>query len=161
MNMSKTDSLHYELCCKAATWIRQPMNNERWHSPYQLSTVELVCTGKELADVYATNGEISCVIEVKTSHKDYEVDGCKYTRFKPDEGLGDFRYYLCPAGMISENELPPFWGLLYYDNGKISKVRSAIQQPSDKRMDIFVLTSIMRREGLLGKTYNYRKEKKD
>lgn len=154
--MSKTDSLHYELCCKAATWIRQPKNGEKWFAPFSLSTVELVCTGQELTDVYATNGEISCVIEVKTSHKDFEVDGAKYTRRHPDEGLGDFRYYLCPAGLIQIDELPPYWGLLYYENGKIRKVKSAIQQPTDRRFDLFILTSIMRREGLLGKTYNYR-----
>lgn len=156
--MSKTDSLHYELCCKAATWIRQPRNREKWHNQYQLSVVELVCTGKELTDVYATNGEISCIIEAKTSHQDFEVDGAKYTRLRPDEGLGDFRYYLCPEGLIKENELPPYWGLLYYKDGKIVKVKSAIQQSCDKRAELFVMLSIMRREGLLGKTYNYRKE---
>ena len=158
MTMSKTDSLHYDLCRMAATWIRQPKNKEKWHSPYNLSTVELVCYGVCLPDVYATNGEISAIIEVKTSHSDYERDGAKYSLLKPDRAIGDFRYYLCPENIIKIDELPPYWGLLYYKDGKIKKIRSAIRQPCDRTLDMFVLMSIMRREGLLGKTYNYRKQ---
>ena len=75
----------------------------------------------------------------------------------PEKGIGDYRYYLCPYGVIKTEELPPHWGLLYYENDKITKIQAAEMQSSDKRMDIFVMMSIMRREGLLCKTYNYRK----
>jgi len=34
-------------------------------------------------------------------------------------GLGVYRFYLCPVGLIQPEELPPKWGLLYAENGKV------------------------------------------
>lgn len=157
--MSATKSLHYELACKAATWIRQRKNAEPWKTPYNISAVELVCMGAENPDVYATNGCDSVVIEVKVSHSDFMADKKKFARNKDNENyaMGTFRYYLCPEGVISQDELPEQWGLLYYVNGKIKKIVQAPEQKNVERIwDIMVLWSIMRREGLVGKTYNYR-----
>lgn len=154
--MSATNSLHYELCCKGATWIRQPKNREPWQSAYCMSVVELVTLSAENPDIYATNGVVSCNIEVKTSHNDFVNDKKKISRIDNKYAIGDFRYYLCPEGVISPCELPPNWGLLYYDGKKIRKVVQAEYQPSEKIWDMLMLTSIMRREGILGKTLNYR-----
>lgn len=156
--MSASNSLHYELCCKGATWIRQRKNAEPWRAVNLLSVVEIICYGAENPDVYATNGTDSTVIEVKTSHADFLADQKKLTRREAKYAMGDYRYYLCPEGIIKPEELPENWGLLYYDNGKIRKIVQAGRfQNVDKVWDMLLLTSIMRREGLLGKTYNYRK----
>lgn len=154
--MSNTKSLHYELCCKAATWIRQPKNREPWKTQYILSAVEIICVGAENPDVYATTGEVSAIIEVKTSHADFLADQKKYTRTHTEWAMGDFRYYLCPEGIIKPEELPQNWGLLYYRDGKIQKIVQAQIQPCCRLCDLFVVTSIMRREGLTGRTFNYR-----
>lgn len=161
MTMSNTNSLHYELCVKGATWIRQPKNREPWHSTYLFSCVELVCAGAENPDIYANNGTHSCVIEVKTSHADFMADQKKISRSNGEYAMGDYRYYLCPEGVIKPEELPEKWGLLYYKDGKISKVVQAALNPSPKIWDMLLMVSIMRREGLLGKTYNYRTIKED
>lgn len=154
--MSATNSLHYELCCKGATWIRQRNNAETWKTPNALSVVEIVCYGAENPDIYATNGCESTVIEVKTSHTDFLADQKKFSRTHTGYAMGDFRYYLCPEGIIKPEELPADWGLLYYCNGKIRKVVQAKQQKAEKLWDLMLLSSILRREGIWGKTLNYR-----
>lgn len=157
--MSATNSLHYELCCKGATWIRQRNNAEPWQTPYCVSVVELVTQGAENPDIYATNGCVSCNIEVKTSHNDFMADRKKISRQDNKYATGDFRYYLCPENVIKEEELPENWGLLYYDGKKIRKVKQAVRQTSDKVWDLMILASILRREGITGKTLNYRTKK--
>ena len=156
--MSATNSLHYELCCKGATWIRQRKNAEPWKAANILSVVEIICYGAENPDIYATNGCESTVIEVKTSHQDFLADKKKFSRKNSDYAMGDFRYYLCPEGIIKPEELPSNWGLLYYCKGKIKKIVQATQQKSDKIWDLMLLSSILRREGITGKTLNYRKK---
>ena len=39
--------------------------------------------------------------------------------------MGNCRFYLCPEGLIKEEELPDKWGLLYEKNGKIRTIREA------------------------------------
>lgn len=155
--MSSTNSLHYELCVKGAVWIRQRKNAEPWKAANILSAVELICYGAENPDVYAFNGCESTIIEVKTSHNDFLADQKKFSRTNPEFAMGNFRYYLCPEGIISPDELPENWGLLYYNNGKIRKVVNAVEQTPDRIWDVMLLASILRREGITGKTLNYRK----
>ncbi|NVL49910.1 adenylosuccinate synthase [Pseudomonas syringae pv. actinidiae] len=52
------------------------------------------------------------VVEVKTSRSDFLADRKKPHRSE-GEGMGLFRYFMCPEGLISPTELPPRWGLIY------------------------------------------------
>lgn len=163
--MSATKSLHYQLCCEGAKYIIQPRAAELWQSQNMLSTVELVCYGTELTDVYATNRETSTIIEVKTSHADFLNDRKKYARSKEAETarhqLGNFRYYLCPEGVIKPEELPEGWGLLYWDGRKVSKIVPAPKVwETNHKYDMFVLCSIISRECGTHKVFNYRETKK-
>lgn len=160
--MSKTNSLHYQLCCEGAKYIIQPRAAEPWQTPNMLSTVELVCYGTELADVYATNRCTSTVIEVKTTHSDFINDKKKYARSEQAEKckqqLGNYRYYLCPEGVIKPDELPEGWGLLTWNGKKISKTVPAPKCfETDHKYDMFVLCSIIARECGTHKIFNYRK----
>ena len=38
----------------------------------------------------------------------------------PESGMGQLRYYFCPLGVIRPEDLPPKWGLLYVDRGKVT-----------------------------------------
>lgn len=61
----------------------------------------------------------SVVIEVKVSRSDFLNDKRKSFRTNTDEGMGKQRFYLCPKGMITKEELPAGWGLVYvYEDGK-------------------------------------------
>lgn len=78
---------------------------------------------KEVPDIYAIDRIGTYMIEVKVSHKDFWADAKKPFRQRPKEGLGRFRYYACPAGMIKQSELPPKWGLIYvHPEGEIEVV---------------------------------------
>lgn len=159
--MSKTDSLHYELCCLGAKFLKSRKNAEPWEIPNKYVAVELVTLTAENPDVWATNGYHTTLVEVKTSHSDFLADQKKWSRSKAaelsDKQLGNYRYYLCPEGVIDESEIPDKWGLLVYDGKKIIKVRNAIYQKSSTDAELLVLTSIMRREGIKPQIFNYRK----
>ncbi|MDF2461987.1 MAG: hypothetical protein K0Q43_222 [Ramlibacter sp.] len=55
----------------------------------------------------------SFLVECKTSRADFRADRHKAFRMEPETGMGSFRYYMCPPGLIRAEDLPPRWGLLY------------------------------------------------
>ena len=64
--MSKTDSLHYRLCCEGAKWMRK----QEWGT-YHTVAVELCTVNVENPDVWGTTGFKSMLIEVKTSRASF------------------------------------------------------------------------------------------
>ncbi|WP_059942554.1 hypothetical protein [Burkholderia ubonensis] len=61
------------------------------------------------AGVYA---ECSIVIECKTSRADYLADAKKPHRINREKGMGQYRYFMAPEGMLKFAELPHGWGLI-------------------------------------------------
>ena len=172
--MSKTDSLHYQLCIEGAKWLhRQKRNINRCekkycHKPefcrscyrYKYVAVELCTCGTENCDVWGYDGIYTAVIEVKTSHADFLADQKKWWRGEEAEEMnakaGTFRWYLCPEGIISPEEVPEGWGLLYWDGKKIIYVKGAPKHENTASADLKILSSILRRENFPQKIYNYR-----
>lgn len=58
----------------------------------------------------------SVIVEVKVSRSDFLADAKKPHRNGSVIGLGNWRYYLCPEGVIKRDEIPDNWGLLYVNN---------------------------------------------
>jgi hypothetical protein len=82
---------------------------------------ELKSYAKEIPDVIGFGNGASIIIECKASRADFLQDKNKEHRKK---GMGVFRYYLCPEGMISTDELPDKWGLIYVSqSGKTKCVK--------------------------------------
>ena len=172
--MSKTDSLHYQLCVEGAKWLhRQKRDINRCpkkycHKPefcrscyrYKYVAVELCTVGTENCDVWGFDGNYTSIIEVKTSHADFLADKKKWWRGEEAEKLnckaGRFRWYLCPEGVIKPEEVPEGWGLLYWDGKKIVYVKGAPTHENTARADLLILSSILRREYFPQKIYNYR-----
>jgi len=71
---------------------------------------------------FASGGH-SLLIEVKTSRSDFLSDSRKRFRKDPKIGMGSYRYYLCPKGLIKREELPEGWGLIYVDD----KLRARVE----------------------------------
>ena len=159
--MSKTDSLHYQLCCLGGKFLKSRKSAEPWECANKYVAVELVTLTAENPDIWATNGYHTTLVEVKTSHADFLADQKKWVRSeeaqKADMCLGNFRYYLCPKGVISEDELPEKWGLLEFDGKTITKVKRATYQKSSTDAELLVLTSVMRRCGIKQQIFNFRK----
>lgn len=162
--MSKTDSLHHQLCCLGAKYLKSKKSAELYSSPNKYVAVELITLTAENPDVWATNGYRTTLIEVKTSHADFLADKKKWVRSEAaeiaDKCLGNYRYYLCPQGMISIDELPDKWGLLVFDGKKIIKVKPASYMKSSTDAELLVMSSIMRRLGIKPQIFNFRETKK-
>lgn len=77
--MSATNSLHYQLCCEGAKWLRNKKNRERWRGHWKYIWVEPGLIG-ENPDIWAFNGDDTICIEVKTSHADFMADRKKWWR---------------------------------------------------------------------------------
>lgn len=75
----------------------------------------------EIPDIVGYRSTSSIVIEVKVSRSDFRRDARKAHRSAG--GLGLYRFYLCPAGVIDPSELPERWGLLYAEGRSIALVR--------------------------------------
>lgn len=160
--MSATNSLHYQLCCEGAKWLRNKKNRERWRGHWKYVWVEPGLVG-ENPDIWAFNGDDTICIEVKTSHADFVADQKKWwRRAENDSKVGMFRYYLAPKDVIKPEELPEGWGLLEWDGTiirgrfNIEKVTSPMQIFPPSQGDLHIIGSLLRREGLKEGIYNYR-----
>lgn len=145
---------HRELCLKAASYLRRvgivPFNR------CQYVVCELERVG-ECPDAFGFGWGATQLIEVKISRADFLSDKKKYWRIHPELGLGKYRCYLCPEGVIKDYELPPYWGLLWYADGKITMQKYAEPQESSTDEEMRLALSILRREGVAPKIFNYKK----
>lgn len=158
--MSASNSLHYELCKLGASYVRR-RGFHGGQTPNKFAVVELICAGAEDPDIWATNGSSTTLVEVKTSHSDFMADRKKYARSAQAETLGhtvgNYRYYLAPAGVITKEELPEKWGLLEWDGKKIKMVARAKYFKVQSEMELAIFTSIMTRI-LRPQTFNFRED---
>jgi hypothetical protein len=118
--------------------------------------VELVTATPETPDVFGWNYWTTVLIEVKVSRSDFSADAKKPFRQNPEEGMGEFRYYCCPEGMLSVDDVPQDWGLLWFDGKNIVEMKKAERQKSDGVAERTLITSVMRREGVKPQIFDYK-----
>jgi hypothetical protein len=58
-------------------------------------------------------GMETVLVEAKASRSDFLADFKKPHRNGEAAGMGNYRYYLCPEGMIHADEVPDRWGLIW------------------------------------------------
>jgi hypothetical protein len=133
---------HRELCQIGAQWL---LNQKHWDFRCQYVCVELVTISSETPDIFGLKGGIETILlEVKVSRSDFLADLKKPHR--KGGGIGSERYYLCPDGLIREDELPANWGLLYYKDGNITVIKQATPYESkDLINEMSIMYSIIRR----------------
>ena len=68
------------------------------------------------------------LLEAKASRSDFLADKRKFFRRLPALGLGQFRYYIAPSGVISQQDLPPRWGLIIANGDRCRRVVRAAPQ---------------------------------
>lgn len=81
------------------------------HQGYWMWLAEPSTTCVEKPDLIAWKLDHSILLECKVSRADFLKDGKKSFR-KDGTGMGNFRIYVAPKGLIKTNELPDGWGLL-------------------------------------------------
>jgi len=176
--MSKTESLHYKLCCEGAKWLHRNKHNwkkcqtKRCYRPeehyatcqqckqYHYVAVELCTVDTESPDVWGLSAWDTAIIEVKITHSDFIADKKKWWRSEEAEKMGfqagNLRWFLCPENVIKPEELPDKWGLLYWDGKMIYPVVAPQLFNNTGIADMKILASILRRENFPKKIYNYR-----
>lgn len=150
------DITHRELCLIAARYLRTNGIVRFNRCPYAVCELE---RQGECPDAFGF-GYRTQLIEVKVSRADFLADKKKFWRMNPNEGLGMYRSFLCPNGLISVEDLPEKWGLLYYNNGKIEVIIEPTEQVSDHCSEIHLITNILRREGIKPQVFSYKKYSK-
>lgn len=106
--MKEYKPTHRALCTRSALWL----NGKGYH----VALIERKCQHvSEEPDVigFQTNG-FSHLLEIKVSRADFLSDLKKRHRQEDYPfAMGELRSYVCPAGIISPDELPLGWGLFY------------------------------------------------
>jgi hypothetical protein len=74
---------------------------------------ELACIAtSEIPDAIGFRDGHSILVECKTSRSDFLADGKKYFRRNAEMGVGSYRFFMAPQGIISVQDLPQGWGLV-------------------------------------------------
>lgn len=100
---------------------------ERWlvkskGCPFVLT--ELVTASGETPDAIGWKNALAILVECKATRADFLSDAKKRFRRDPESGMGAYRFYLCPHGLIKPEELPDKWGLVYvWKNGGRKQIK--------------------------------------
>jgi hypothetical protein len=106
---------HSDLVKIAERWLRN-----RAGCGYVIT--ELKSFSSEIPDAFGFRVDYTVLIECKTSHTDFVADLKKPFRQHPETGIGDFRFYLTLPDIIKPEDLPPKWGLLYWDGKRVCRI---------------------------------------
>lgn len=106
------DLTHAELVALAERWLW------RQGCGVVLREFSTIATA-EIPDAIGWRIGVSILIECKASRADFLADRRKPFRANPEEGVGDWRFYLTPQGLVRPDELPEGWGLLEAKGGRV------------------------------------------
>ncbi len=107
---------------------------------------ELSTAVSETPDVLGFYSGGASLIEAKASRSDFLGDKKKYFRKHPEMGMGNYRFYACPSGLIKEEEIPDKWGLIYVsEKGRCTLKKKPVWQESRKSAEHMFMYSVLRR----------------
>lgn len=119
---------HKTLCSLAVNWLKRPASRI---GPGCLIAISESANwiNREIPDAigwrpygYGCSGSV--LIEAKVSRADFLADFKKPHRLEPSHGMGTYRYFLAPEGIVSIDELPHKWGLVEVNARGHLKVRA-------------------------------------
>lgn len=138
---------------------------ERWllgTKKCSFAFTELVCLAtSEIPDAIGFQGGESFLVECKVSRADFLSDAKKLFRRNPWMGMGVFRYYLCPAGIIQPTDLPEKWGLIWVNEkgkprqivgpkGNVWSTQQDFRHERNMQAEMGLMASALRRLHLRG-----------
>ncbi len=116
---------HRQLCDLAVNWLKRPASRNGPGCQVAFSESRGDWSG-EMPDAIgfraAVYRECSVLIEVKISRADFLNDRRKPHRLEPATGMGVYRYFMAPTGLIAVDELPERWGLIEVNDKNTPKV---------------------------------------
>jgi hypothetical protein len=129
---------HSEMCTRAVAWLKSTMRCG--------VVLSELAVGVEVPDAIGWKSSGSFLVECKVTRKDFLSDRDKRFRRYPEEGLGQFRYFMVPDGIVSPEEVPDRWGLLYLRNGRVCLIKKpeAFKRYA-RQAEILLLAAALRR----------------
>lgn len=148
---------HRDLCVNAAKYLKTKGIVPFYKCQYVVCELERM---GESPDAFGFSSATTQLIEVKVSRSDFLADKNKDWRKKPFNGLGNYRSYMCPTGLINEQDLPYRWGLLWVNEaGIVTVVAEPTCQESNNVEELRLAMSILRREGIKPQIFSYKNYK--
>jgi hypothetical protein len=132
---------HKGLVNRVSNWLKYTQH-------YRCSIVcsELVTAVLETPDVIGFYGHGNSVLcECKISRSDFMSDKNKWFRREEKMGMGNFRYFCAPEGLLSIEEIPKGWGLLEVGKHSCRITKEADRKEANKQNEVKFLMSIIRR----------------
>lgn len=146
---------HDFLVQRAKVWLRRKGCGVVLGEPFHART-----TTGETPDAIGWFSDALCLlVECKTSRADFLADAKKPFRTDPHTGVGHWRFYLCPYGVLQAEDMPDGWGLLWVKERSIIEVlgvpgncrwRSDAQFLSNRITETEILVQAMRRVAIRG-----------
>ena len=109
---------HAELVLAAGRWLRG--------AGRCTVVLEELCaaTGNgENPDAIGWHSSHTLLIECKASRSDFLADRRKSFRMDPSRGMGMYRYFMAPKGMLRSDEMPERWGLLEVSGRRVLRTK--------------------------------------
>ena len=112
-----TSLKHSDLCKLAVSWLKRPFSRGGHGCTVAIDECR-TGWGGEIPDAVGyrysgmqdTSMDGTVLVECKLSRSDFLADKAKPHRHAG--GIGNWRYYMAPEGLISPEELPEKWGLV-------------------------------------------------
>lgn len=161
-----SEGSHSDLCQVAVRWLRKSFQSGGHGCQIAFAEPRISYLGGESPDAIGfrvsepSYGGGSVVVECKTSRSDFLADARKPHR-RPGEGMGRFRYFMAPDGLIEPAELPCGWGLVEVGKrnrtrvvrGAVTDVRNlqAWEQEHNAVRETLLLANLLHRIGDAGK----------
>ncbi|WP_311949287.1 hypothetical protein [Halomonas piscis] len=145
---------HDDLVGRAEKWLRTMGCGVVFNDSFRARTA----TGEQ-PDAIGWRDGLSILVECKVSRADFLADRKKRFRAESSQGMGDWRFIMCPPRMVSAEELPFGWGLLYAHPKKIERASGVppnsrwwSDQPfeGNKRCETQLMYSALRRLNIRG-----------
>lgn len=128
---------HSALCERAARWLKSKQG-------CVFACHELVAATGEIPDAIGFKAWASYLVEVKMSRADFLRNGKKRHQ-QQERGMGNFRWFLCPPGIIKPEELPERWGLIYAYENRIEEIVRPRNLKANTDSERIILVSLLRR----------------
>lgn len=138
---------HTELIKRAEYWLLKTIG-----CGFVLSDLVSCNHSGETPDSIGWRFAKSYLVECKTSRPDYFADSKKVFRREYKIGMGNYRYYMVPPGLIKPDEINDRWGLLYVYEKQVRIIKPAefINRRYSCYQEIPLLCSALRRVHLRG-----------
>ena len=109
---------------------------------------EIASNAFEEPDILGWYGGATMLLECKATRRDFLGDFKKRHRHASVQGVGYYRYYFTPKGLIERKELPPRWGLIEVSGRRVKIIKNSM--PFYKRNEAgesAILLSCLKRIG--------------